>query len=157
MKKILIATILAGLTGCGDNYPDFPFPEPEPQPTEVATPIPTSSPSPTPEPEPLPDPILVNPRCPTEPMKPGECFRWKSRSESDGNLVVILPPEFTEIFDSVRVNGIAGRSTGWGNWCGAPHRLRQHWRFDRPGGKFPREVLVVAKEDGNTCKWWVKQ
>jgi len=105
-----------------------------------------------PAPKPLEPPVVVppvvEPPAPEEPVIPDDSsFVWKPESESDGNLVVITP--CTRRFVKLTVRGQAGRMTGVGNGN------RQHWRFDRPGASFGKQVKVTGTEAGGVEVIWV--
>lgn len=66
-----------------------------------------------------------------------QVFLWKPVSDSNGNLVVILPAKFNNLIDGpVTVNGTPGRFTSVANGN------RSHWRFDKPGSAFGSNVVV---------------
>ena len=81
-------------------------------------------------------------------------FLWKPRSESNGNLVVLLPPNLrgeivsTEIHTGVPAS--ANTLLERGNFSGDRHNGRRpHYRFDRPGASYPNGVYIVSKlKDG---------
>ncbi len=86
-------------------------------------------------------------------------FLWKPRSESDGNLVVLLPPQLTGLVESAQLYSAlppteqnrleVGRFTGDTHNGG-----RAHFRFDQPGGSYPDGAVVLATlTDGRTVSF----
>lgn len=74
-----------------------------------------------------------------------QAFLWKPVSDSNGNLVVILPAKFNNLIDGpVTVNGTPGRFSSVANGN------RSHWRFDKPGGAFGSNVVVKWTATGKT-------
>ena len=78
-------------------------------------------------------------------------FLWKPYSESDGNLVVLLPPSWKGIQKAVirtpNGNVYDGRNTGIHNGD------RVHFRFSQPGREFPPGSTVeVTMNDGSVRK-----
>ncbi len=72
-----------------------------------------------------------------------QVFLWKPVSDSNGNLVVILPAKFNNLIDGpVTVNGTPGRFTSVANGN------RSHWRFDKPGS-----ASGPSGASGNTLSW----
>ena len=89
-----------------------------------------------------------NPVC-LEIQNIGGGFLWKPISESNGNLVVLFPKEFTETFQSVTVNGESGNFSGFANGD------RQHWRFSLPGGDYQSPATIIAESLNGECQWIV--
>ena len=77
----------------------------------------------------------------------GNGFLWKPVSESNGNLVVLFPKDFTETFQSVTVNGESGNFSGFANGD------RQHWRFSKSGAEYEAPAIVKAISMGGECEW----
>lgn len=72
-------------------------------------------------------------------------FLWKPASESDGNLVVLLPPELKGNVDSVRIEDASGNTVASGRFAGDnKNGGRPHFRFDKPGAAFGNNVRAVA-------------
>ncbi|MCB9466559.1 MAG: hypothetical protein H6682_22880 [Candidatus Eisenbacteria bacterium] len=81
-------------------------------------------------------------------------FLWKPESESNGNLVVLVPKEYAHQVSSLQIQDgsgavlAEGRSNGYGNGG------REHFRFDRPGGRFPEGVVVELKlKNGSVVRY----
>lgn len=85
-------------------------------------------------------------------------FLWKPKSESDGNLVVLLPNELRGQVDSVEIkkDGVtleSGRFTG-----DTKNGNRPHFRFDKPGAGYGDNVEVVARlSNGETRTFRIDQ
>ena len=78
-------------------------------------------------------------------------FLWKPQSESNGNLVVLLPSSLTGNIDSVEVLGPNGEPLATGSSAGVANGGREHFRFNKPGGSFPNGSSVrVTLRDGRT-------
>jgi hypothetical protein len=74
-----------------------------------------------------------------------QVFLWKPTSDSNGNLVVLLPAKFNNLIDGpVTVNGTPGRFTSVANGN------RSHWRYDKPGAAFGSNVVVKWTATGKT-------
>lgn len=70
---------------------------------------------------------------------------WKPVSESNGNLVVLLPAKFNNLIDGpVTVNGESGKFTSVANGN------RSHWRFSKPGAAYGSNVQVKWTATGKT-------
>lgn len=68
---------------------------------------------------------------------------WKPESDTDGNLVVLVPSGQGALAD-VSVLSPDGLSTiENGRFSGIGNGLRYHFRFDRPGSSFPPDSLLV--------------
>lgn len=74
-------------------------------------------------------------------------FLWKPISESNGNLVVLFPTEYSVKFESVVIDGEQGRFADFANGN------RQHWRFSKPGSQYLGRV--VAESMNGECVWQV--
>jgi len=78
----------------------------------------------------------------TPPAQTGDnSFLWKPVSDTDGNLVVILPANINA--STVTVNGLSP-SASIGRWNGN----RQHFRYPKPGASYGVNVKVVAVGTG---------
>jgi hypothetical protein len=97
------------------------------------------------------------PATPTPTAKPstavssggGGGFLWKPVSDSNGNLVVILPSQYNGKVSSVSVNGERGSFSGIANGN------RTHWRFSKPGAAYGSNARVVATTSGGNVSWTV--
>lgn len=103
----------------------------------------SGSPSPAPAPAPAPKP--------TAPVSTGGGggFLWKPVSDSNGNLVVLLPSQYNGKVSSVSVNGERGSFSGIANGN------RTHWRFSKPGAAYGSNARVVATTSAGNASWTV--
>ncbi len=79
----------------------------------------------------------------------GGGFLWKPVSDSNGNLVVLLPSQYNGKVSSVSVNGERGSFSGIANGN------RTHWRFSKPGAAYGSNARVVAATSGGNVSWTV--
>lgn len=87
------------------------------------------------------------------PTSVGGGFVWKPVSESNGNLVVLLPPSLRG-----RVSGVAitkgGAVLERGHFAGDANGGRPHYRFSMPGAAYGTGLTVVASlTSGGTQSW----
>lgn len=86
-------------------------------------------------------------------------FLWKPVSDSNGNLVVLLPTTLRGLIDKVEIHSAlppdATTLIEEGDFSGDEHNgQRPHFRFDSPGSEYGNDVYVVAyKNDGETVTW----
>lgn len=85
----------------------------------------------------------------------GGGFVWKPISESDGRLVVLLPPQYR---GRVRATFLAhgdGTVIEMGRFSGDDiNGNRPHYRFSRPGAGYGQNLFVVSDlTDGHTVHW----
>jgi hypothetical protein len=82
--------------------------------------------------------------------KTGE-FLWKPESEKDGNLAILLPSSLTGRIREVCILMPDGsRALQRGNYAGVGNGSREHYRFSKPGKKFPDGAIVLIKlNDGS--------
>jgi len=71
-------------------------------------------------------------------------FLWKPVSDSNGKLVVLLPPKLAGQAKSVEVQDASGKTLAKGRYTGDANGGRPHFRFDKPGAAFGNDVRVVA-------------
>lgn len=83
--------------------------------------------------------------------KTGE-FLWKPESEKDGNLAILLPSSLTGRVREVCILMPDGsRALQRGHYSGVGNGSREHYRFSKPGKKFPDGAIVLIKlEDGSS-------
>lgn len=95
----------------------------------------------------------VNPLC-TEVMgvDGAEGFLFKPVSESDGNLVVLFPKEFTKPFLKVEITTLLG-VVEEGVFSSVGNGDRMHYRFSMPGSFY--QGRIVAFDDNQECVWEV--
>ena len=96
---------------------------------------------------PLPTPN----QSPTSGLQGENVFLWKPSSESDGNLVVLIPAALSgEPGGTLTINdNIFGRFTGVHNGN------RNHYRFPRPGREYGENIPVVLNRLGIRHEWIV--
>lgn len=84
-------------------------------------------------------------------------FLWKPISESDGNLVVLLPSALRGKVSQTSVVNSSGQVIETGRFAGDTHNgNRPHYRFSMPGAGFGRNVTVVARlTDGSVRTWGI--
>ncbi len=86
-------------------------------------------------------------------------FLWKPESESDGNLVVLLPTELRQMIERVEIHSALPTTEdtllGTGRFTGDDHNgERLHYRFDEPGSAFGENIHLVAYgTDGTEISW----
>ncbi len=89
-------------------------------------------------------------------------FLWKPVSESDKKLVVLLPEALRGVVSRVEIHSSLPPSDvtklGEGRFAGdTMNGNRPHFRFDKPGSAYGKDVHVVAyKEDGTMLSWNIK-
>ena len=102
-----------------------------------------------------------NPRCLGTMGVDGENgFLWKPVSEKDGNLVILFPAAFDELFSQVCVFLAEVLEDEEPQECGTlndgepfSNGERQTWRFSRPGSSYTGRV--VATDIDQECVWVV--
>ena len=87
-----------------------------------------------------------------EPMDGPGGFVYKPVSESDGNLVILLPEDMTGEAQSVTLRDANGKVLETGDAKGAANGNREHFRFDKPGGDYPGPLTVEVKLDDGSIK-----
>lgn len=75
----------------------------------------------------------------------GTGFLFKPVSESDGKLVVLLPPRLSGLVQGLLLIGPNGEIVETGRYSGNANGGRDHYRFSKPGGKYPDGVTVQAR------------
>ncbi|MEZ4754766.1 MAG: hypothetical protein R3A13_10745 [Bdellovibrionota bacterium] len=83
-----------------------------------------------------------------------EGFLWKPESESNGNLVVLLPTEFNDMVSSVVLTH-EDKILEEGSFAGNEHNgARGHYRFNKAGGEYPDGLKVEVRfDDGTIVKY----
>ena len=73
-------------------------------------------------------------------------FLWKPNSESNGNLVILLPPSWRAKSVTVRGDQMIQSANKQGNTGpGGPNGGREHFRFSSPGHAFGSRATVEVK------------
>lgn len=71
-------------------------------------------------------------------------FLWKPISESDGNLVVLLPSELNNNIQQVYLVDSSGNVLEKGKFTGFKNGDRGHYRFSKSGGNYPSGTRTIA-------------
>jgi hypothetical protein len=71
-------------------------------------------------------------------------FLFKPNSESDGKLVVLLPPRLAGLVKGVALVGPNGEIIETARYTGNGNGGRDHYRFSRAGGQYPDGLTVQA-------------
>jgi hypothetical protein len=71
-------------------------------------------------------------------------FLYKPVSESDGKLVVLLPPRLTGLVKGLTLIGPNGEIIEQGRYTGNGNGGREHFRFSKPGAQYPDGLTVQA-------------
>jgi hypothetical protein len=74
----------------------------------------------------------------------GSGFLFKPTSESDGKLVVLLPPRLAGLVKGLSLVGPNGEVIEAGRFTGNGNGGRDHYRFSRPGGQYADGLTVQA-------------
>ncbi len=86
-------------------------------------------------------------------------FLWKPESESNGNLVVLLPTILRDMLERVEIHSSlppdATTLIEEGSFAGdEDNGNRPHYRFEKPGAEYGSDLHIVAyKNDGETITW----
>lgn len=81
----------------------------------------------------------------TDPRDGAGGFLFKPVSESDGNLVVLLPTKFKGDVESVILRDMEDREIDRGREAGYHNGDRQHFRFSKPGADYGSNVSLEIK------------
>ncbi len=86
----------------------------------------------------------------SEPMDGAEGFLFKPVSDSNGNLVILLPNALKNQVESVLLKNSAGELLEEGIQSGYGNGDREHFRFSKSGSDFPANLTVEVKlNDGS--------
>lgn len=87
----------------------------------------------------------------TSPLKKSGEFLWKPVSEKDGKLAILLPPNLTGKVARVKILDKDGTTLlGAGRYSGVGNGEREHFRFNKPGSKYPAGSIVdIVLKDGS--------
>ncbi len=85
----------------------------------------------------------------------GGGFVWKPRSESDGRLVALLPPQYRGNVRSAHIANSNGGVIEQGRFAGDVHNGRRpHYRFTQHGSAYGSNIYLVADLiEGGTVHW----
>lgn len=79
-------------------------------------------------------------------------FLFKPVSDTQGKLVILAPESLTSKIDSVVLKDSDGNVLETGQYGGVGNGNRAHFRFQKPGGSYPKELTVEIKLDGGGSK-----
>ena len=83
-------------------------------------------------------------------------FLWKPVSESNGNLVILLPADMTGDAVEIVLRDANGDVLERARSSGVANGGREHFRFGRPGGDYPDGVTVeVRTREGSTKSYQI--
>ncbi|MCB0320083.1 MAG: hypothetical protein KDD60_04100 [Bdellovibrionales bacterium] len=86
-----------------------------------------------------------------------EGFLFKPESESEGKLVILLPPVLTGKIDSVVLRDENGDVLEEGRSAGVANGNREHFRFNRAGQDYPANLTVeVQLSSGDTKTYQIE-
>jgi hypothetical protein len=80
-------------------------------------------------------------------------FLWKPISESDGKLVILLPPSYVGRVEMVSVvrDGVI---VDVGRFAGVHNGGRPHYRFGSRGANYGNNLFTVADLSGGGKNYW---
>ncbi|MBP7276530.1 MAG: hypothetical protein KBA51_10055 [Kiritimatiellae bacterium] len=85
----------------------------------------------------------------------GGGFLWKPRSESSGNLVILLPSQYRQRVTAQYVADGGGTILETGTFTTDSHNgNRPHFRYARSGASFGTDVYAVADIEGEGTIHW---
>lgn len=108
-------------------------------------------------PTPAPTPVASNPAPGTGALPPAgssNTFLWKPVSESNGNLVVLLPAAYRGRVQSCTISGSFGSEVGRFH-TDTHNGNRPHFRFSRPGAAYGSNITVLALSNGDSIDSWI--
>lgn len=83
-------------------------------------------------------------------------FVFKPVSDSDGNLVVLLPAQFTNDVSSLLLKDKDGNEIEEGNSVGPTNGDRETYRFNKPGADYQKDLVVeVTLKDGTVKEYHI--
>jgi hypothetical protein len=93
------------------------------------------------------------------PIKKTGQFLWKPVSDKDGKLAVLLPSHMTGKVKDVTIYSPDGKTViEKGKDAGVGNGDREHFRFSKPGGKYPDGAIVlVTLDDGTKRQMTIKK
>ncbi len=94
----------------------------------------------------------AKPSLPSDSINGGGQFLWKPRSDKDGRLAILLPPNMTGKVSGVSVVSPAGEVIEKGSSGGVGNGGREHFRFRRQGADYPDGSIVRAVMNDGTSR-----
>ena len=89
-------------------------------------------------------------------MDGADGFLYKPVSESDGNLVILLPKEMAMQVADLILKDQEGETVATGRSAGYHNGGREHFRFNKPGTKYPDNLTVeVQMKDGSAVSYTI--
>jgi hypothetical protein len=83
-------------------------------------------------------------------------FLYKPVSDTTGNLVILMPPQYAGQVSSVALRGPTGEILENGQFSGNGNGGRDHFRFSRPGSGYPDNLTVeVTLNSGEVVKYLI--
>jgi hypothetical protein len=86
-------------------------------------------------------------------IKPEGGFLWKPKGENSGSLVVLMPQAYREQVRGVSLMTKAGQVVERGKSSGYANGGREHFRFSRAGGSYPKNLLVEVEFSSGQKKY----
>lgn len=83
---------------------------------------------------------------------PNGGFLFKPEADHSGKLVVLLPEAMGHKVESVLLKDKDGKVVEEGSSSGYANGNREHWRFDRTGADYPKNIEVVVKFENGEKK-----
>jgi hypothetical protein len=88
------------------------------------------------------------------PQGQGGGFLWKPVSESNGKLVVLLPPQYTGHIRGAYIANAKRAAIETGVYTGVHNGGREHFRFSKPGRGYGSGLYAVAVlKAGGSVHW----
>jgi len=85
-----------------------------------------------------------------------EGFLFKPVSESNGNLVVLLPASMTHMIERVLLKDKDGKELESGSMSGIHNGGREHFRFNKAGADYPKNLSVeIRLKDGRSMQYQI--
>ncbi len=76
-------------------------------------------------------------------------FLFKPESDKDGKLVILAPSALTGLIESVFLKDVNGELIEEGQYSDIGNGDREHFRFTKSGGEYPKDLVVeILKKDG---------
>ncbi|RMD88141.1 MAG: hypothetical protein D6808_00185 [Candidatus Dadabacteria bacterium] len=84
-------------------------------------------------------------------------FVFKPVSESDGNLVILLPPKFSGRVKDIILKDEDGNKIEKGRSVGLTNGGRETYRYSKPGAEYPENLTVEVKlKNGKSKRYFIE-